>query len=163
MSKIKEYLSEISIEIGKCGVIDAEVMMVALNREAAQDSVTEFWAHRCEQFDVVYPFDMRVDELIAIGFEDSCYSDDQKPSLRLEHPSCVAQVWYGFHMERLCIHSSELQQQIRSNESYSLTIMNKPAYPNYREVINYIEFMDFNNLMEYIEAYLQKHGGSGAN
>ena len=152
MSKMKDYLAQISIDIGKCGVIDGEVMMVALNREAAEDSVAEFYAQRCEQFDVVYPFDMRVDELIAIGFEDSCYRNDGNPSLMLETAGYRMQVWYGFTMEDLTFYT---------NQSYVLAVGTEPdpSCPDYIELTDYIEFSHFDELMEYIQAYLQKHGG----
>lgn len=150
MSKMKDYLSQVSVDIGKCGVIDAEVMMVALNQQAAEDSVAEFWAKRCLQFDVVYPFDMRVDELNAIGFEDSCSGNDDKPSLMLERAGCRIQVWYGFDWS-----GSELYM----NDSYTLSAGANPACPDYIELTDYIEFSHFDELMEYIQAYLQKHGG----
>ena len=145
MSKMKDYLSQISVDIGKCGVIYGEVMMVALNREAAEDSVAEFYAQRCEQFDVVYPFDMRVDELIAIGFEDSCYRNDGNPSLILETAGYRMQVWYGFTMEDLTLYT---------NQSYVVAVGTEPDLRS-----TYREFTYFDELIEFIESYQQKHGG----
>lgn len=145
MSKIKEYLSDISIEIGKCGVIDNEVLTVAHNRLAAEDKSKAAYARLCDSYGVCLPFDIDVERLVQLGFRDVSVSTHHLPTVGWQCENNKLRVWFGVILDML---DREAVYQVEISDG-----THKMRY----------EFDYFYELLALIETYQQKHGGLDAN